>query len=97
MHPIDLTIWLLSILRNPTLNPINVGSSRRITILELAESLRRFSSESKVTVVESDSQPTYYYPEIMNIKKYYNLSESIALEDGLEDWVRFLRDSNKLI
>lgn len=93
MHPIDLTLWLLKILNSPTLEPINVGSDRSITIMELAEIIRRISPSSNVSILNENAVPNFYYPETRNTRKTYGLRETIELEAGLADWYQFLKNT----
>jgi nucleoside-diphosphate-sugar epimerase len=90
MYPTDMISWLLSILVNPSLSPINVGSEDSKTMLEIA-SLVANVFDSRVAVVGgADFPESHYVPDTRNTKSSYGVSEDISLIETLRRWNKWL-------
>lgn len=83
----DMAHWLITILLDGQTNAAyNVGSDRALTMIEIAECIRKIYSPSKAIVCHSDSESkiSVYVP---NVEKCKNLGLNInyTLEDSLEE------------
>jgi dTDP-glucose 4,6-dehydratase len=84
----DLAIWLWTMLfRAPPLTPVNFGSDRDVSILELAHIVASVVNlEVEVKVAESplpESLPSRYVPSIARAKELLGLSPLIGLEEAI--------------
>lgn len=92
MYPTDMVVWLLRIIQSPTTDVIRVGSPEKVTILELAELILKIngngsiSNRGNLTVA-----PSVYFPNLSETITRYNFRETIALEESLLRWAKFLR------
>ena len=90
MYPTDLVIFLLTLLNNPTLDPIHVGSNQGITMLELAT---LFSNCFELPIeIEENPQSAFssYFPSTKKTEKYLGVEHRITLEDSLFKWKDWL-------
>jgi dTDP-glucose 4,6-dehydratase len=88
LYAADLAIWLWTILfQAPSLVPLNVGSARDISILELAQVVAAtLSPETQIFVArkaDPDAAPARYVPSIDCAEKLLGLRETVALEDAV--------------
>jgi nucleoside-diphosphate-sugar epimerase len=88
LYAADLVIWLWTILfRAPSLVPINVGSARDVSILELAQVVAAtLRPETQIVVArkaDPDAAPARYVPAIDRAEKLLSLRETITLEDAI--------------
>lgn len=96
LYMADLVIWLWHIfLRGQPLRPYNVGSSRAISIAELANAVAgEFSSEIQVNIlgIPDPQKPiARYVPDTQRAKKELSLEQMISLKDGInrtKNWHR---------
>ena len=104
LYAADLTIWLWTMLfRAPSLTPINVGSDRDVSILELARAVAAtINPEIEVEVAKAAVPGTpvaRYVPSITRARDLVGLSPRIGLEDCIRRtaaWyrVRIDREAN---
>jgi dTDP-glucose 4,6-dehydratase len=100
LYAADLTIWLWTMLFNaPPLTPINVGSDRDVSILELARAVAdALNPEIKVEVAKSavpGALPARYVPSVARAKDQLGLNQIIGLEDCIRRtaaWYRLWSD-----
>jgi dTDP-glucose 4,6-dehydratase len=84
----DLVEWLFAILeRGETARPYNVGSDHALSILELAERVRRVLGTRNEIVVkgkpEPGAKPSVYVPEIGRAQSELGLSVSVPLDEAI--------------
>lgn len=83
----DLVEWLFAILeRGEAGRPYNVGSDVAVSILELAETVRRVLGAKNDIVVKGASQggpPSVYVPEIGRAREELGLDVRIGLEEAI--------------
>ena len=84
----DLVEWLFAILeRGETARPYNVGSAEALSILELAERVRRVLGTSNEIIVkgkaEPGAKPSVYVPEIGRAQGELGLSVSVSLDEAI--------------
>lgn len=88
LYAADLTIWLWTILfRGPALLPINVGSDRDVSILELAETVAA-TLNPHITIrvarrPEPGSAPARYVPCVDRARELLGLHEITSLEESI--------------
>ena len=102
LYAADLTIWLWTILFcAPDLVPINVGSAKDVSILELARTVAvTLNPETEVHVAQRavpGAQPARYVPAVDRARELLNLEETIPLEESIRrtaTWNREQRESS---
>lgn len=100
LYAADLVIWLWTILfRAPSLLPLNVGSARDLSILELAQVVAAtLSPETQILVARKatpGAAPARYVPSIDRAEKVLGLREMTTLEDAIRRTAAWHRDSGK--
>jgi len=88
LYAADLTIWLWTILfRALDLIPINVGSARDVSILELAQSVAAvLNPDAEIRVAHkavSGVQPARYVPSVDRARQLLGLEETIPLQETI--------------
>lgn len=88
LYGADLAIWLWTMLfRAPSLVPINVGSAREVSILELAKTVANILNPNAVIDVAFQplpgSAPSRYVPSVDRAKQLLGLEESVNLEESI--------------
>ncbi len=88
LYAADLAIWLWTMLfRAPPLTPVNVGSGRDVSILELAHIVANVVNPSvEVELAKSPvtgSLPSRYVPSIARAKELLGLIPLIGLEEAI--------------
>lgn len=94
LYAADLAIWLWTILfRAPTLVPINVGSDRDVSILELAQTVAATLNPSTEILVARQpvlgAPPLRYVPSIDRARQTLQLNISVDLAESIRrtaDW-----------
>ena len=94
LYAADLTIWLWVILfRGISGRPYNVGSEKKVTIRELAETISsQFKNKIEVKVLGKPTQNSRshnYLPQVHRAKEELKLSEHISLDEGLRRTIAF--------
>ena len=84
----DLVEWLFAILeRGQSGRPYNVGSDHALSILELAEKVRRVLGTNNEIIVkgkaEPGAKPSVYVPEIGRAQGELGLSVSVSLDEAI--------------
>ena len=84
----DLVEWLFAILeRGQSGRPYNVGSDHALSILELAEKVRRVLGTNNEIIVkgkaEPGAKPSVYVPEIGRAQGELGLSVSVPLQEAI--------------
>jgi dTDP-glucose 4,6-dehydratase len=96
LYAADLMIWLWTILfQAPEQIPINVGSPRDVSILELAQIVAHtLSPELEIRVAQKappGAPPARYVPAVARARELLGLEEWTSLEESIQrtaDWYR---------
>jgi len=88
LYAADLAVWLWTILlRAPALTPINVGSARDLSILELAQTVAdTLNPNTQIQVARQPvpgAPPSRYVPCVDRAQQLLSLRESIRLEESI--------------
>jgi len=88
LYASDLAVWLWTILfRGPALVPINVGSGRDVSILELAQTVAATlapGTEIKVAKLPvPGAAPSRYVPSVARAEALLGLRETVGLEESI--------------
>ncbi|CAB4822986.1 unannotated protein [freshwater metagenome] len=90
LYPTDLMHTLLVILTKPTIDDIQVGSSRITTMGELATLISNQFGRKGINYSNPNSLESRYVPEMDCYEKSYKFEQKISLEEGLARWRRWL-------
>jgi dTDP-glucose 4,6-dehydratase len=101
LYAADLAIWLWTILfRAPPLTPINVGSDRDLSILELAHIIAAvLSPRAEITVASQalpGAPPPRYVPSIDRARELLDLRPTVPLEDAISRTANWYRQARRL-
>lgn len=98
MYGADLSVWLWKImLDGETGSVYNVGSEQPITILELAERVKKVVNSSADIHVLNDGfteRAPYYVPDTSLTRAELGVKESYLLEQQLIRYAEWMRDEN---
>jgi dTDP-glucose 4,6-dehydratase len=92
LYPTDLVIWLIKLLVKPTNLPLNFGSDKSMTMKEIANNLSVIFDNSHIDYKNPDSQISHYVPSIENTKKYLGVTQKISFSEGLDRWIKWLKN-----
>jgi nucleoside-diphosphate-sugar epimerase len=89
LYSADLTEWLWTILfTGESCRPYNVGSSREITIADLASSVAQvFGADAKVQIdqePETGKAPERYVPSVARAENELQLRQTVDLAEGIQ-------------
>jgi dTDP-glucose 4,6-dehydratase len=91
MYPTDLVTWLLRIIQSPTTDVIRVGSSEKVTILELAELIVNLTGNGSISNRGNlEVTRSVYIPDVSETLKRYEVGETVALNESLLRWAKYL-------
>ena len=78
--------------------PINIGTPHEVSILELAETIRRLAgSSSKITFIERPTDdPTVRRPDIALARELLDWKPTTPFEDGLKRTIAWFREQLKM-
>lgn len=91
MYPTDLVLWLLTMIKNPTLEVIRVGSPTAITIADLARIV--FSTvnlEERYFYGDENLVATRYVPDLADTLNKYSLTSKVEISEIFERWKNYL-------
>jgi nucleoside-diphosphate-sugar epimerase len=91
MYPTDLVTWLLHVLVNPTVQPINIGGNKKVSLRELAEYMTRLNPKCEIAQNKDFMPANHYYPSTELTEARYKVTQRVSLEDGLNRWYKFLK------
>jgi dTDP-glucose 4,6-dehydratase len=93
LYAADMAVWLWSILlRGASLRPYNVGSSRGLSIRDIAEAVAdRFPKRPRVLIQGKgeNSPPDIYVPCVERARSELGLEEWTSLEQGIDQTIRW--------
>jgi nucleoside-diphosphate-sugar epimerase len=91
MYPSDLVSWLLTIIINPSLEVIRVGSPNAIKISELARIVfSTFNLEDRCFYGDENLVATKYVPDLTETIKKYSLKSKVDTFEIFERWKNYL-------
>ena len=94
----DLVEGMLRMAASDHPGPINVGTPHEVSILELAETIRRLAgSSSKITFIERPTDdPTVRRPDIALARELLGWKPTTPFEDGLKRTIAWFREQLKM-
>jgi dTDP-glucose 4,6-dehydratase len=98
LYASDLAVWLWTILfRAPALQPINVGSTHDVSILELARTVAAtLNSELEICVAQTavpGAEPLRYVPSVDRARELLGLVETVGLEGSIRRTAKWHTDT----
>lgn len=94
----DLVEGLFKLLDSDVVDPINIGTTREISIAEFARIVNEVSGNQAGIVFKEASRikgdPTTRRPDTTRARTLLNWKPRVELEDGLERTIQFFRDTN---
>jgi dTDP-glucose 4,6-dehydratase len=91
LYPTDLVTWLIKLLINPTILPLNFGSDKTLTISEMANNLSAIFNNRKIDYKNPESPLSHYVPSIINTKKHLGVTQKVSFSEGLDRWIKWLK------
>ena len=90
----DLVAGVLLMAASNHLGPINVGTPHEVSMLELAETIRRLAgSSSGITFIERPTDdPTMRCPDITLARELLGWKPTTSFEDGLKRTITWFRE-----
>ena len=94
----DLIGGMMQLMNSSVRTPVNIGNPNQITILELAEIIRKKINPSLDFFYKPLPQddPLQRQPDIQKAKKMLNWEPTISFEDGIEKTINWFRDMKNL-
>lgn len=88
LYAADLAVWLWTMLfRAPALVPINVGSDRDVSILELAQAVAAaLDPKTEIRIAKqavAGALPARYVPSVDRARELLGLRQTVGLEDSI--------------
>ena len=90
MYPTDLVNSLLLILTRPTIDTIQVGSSKITTMEELATLISKQFGGVRINYLNPTALASRYVPELDSSEEIYKFVQKVSIEEGLARWHRWL-------
>jgi dTDP-glucose 4,6-dehydratase len=90
LYPTDLVNALLIILTRPTMDTIQVGSSKITTMGELATLISNQFGGMRINYLNPTALESRYVPEMDSSEKTYKFVQKVSIEEGLARWRRWL-------
>jgi UDP-glucuronate decarboxylase len=89
----DLIAGILKLLRSDLAGPVNIGNPHEVSVLFLAETIKRLTgSESEIVFIERPTDdPTVRQPDITLARKELDWEPEVDFEDGLERTIGWFR------
>jgi dTDP-glucose 4,6-dehydratase len=95
----DMVNGIVRMLRSPHPGPVNLGNPNELTVLELAETIRRMTgSRSPITFVpRPQDDPMVRQPRIDLARQLLSWKPEVGLQDGLARTIAWFRANAELI
>ena len=91
LYATDLVRKLIILSNRPTLNTVHIGSKNRISISDLALTVKKnINNKVKVNSLNLHLEANHYVPSVEESNKYLNDSSEISLDEGLLTWKKWL-------
>ena len=89
LYAADLAIWLWTILLiGKNCRPYNVGSSKEISIKDLADTISRFSTPALPVIMQTEAKPGIpaerYVPNTVRARDELGLTESVSIDNAIK-------------
>jgi nucleoside-diphosphate-sugar epimerase len=100
LYASDLTIWLWNMLfRGPSLLPINVGSGKDLSILELAQEVVAVLNPAHTICVARkcapDAEIARYVPSVERAREYLGLEQTVTLRESIRRTAAWYRNASE--
>jgi len=92
LYPTDMTSWLIACLANPTLQPLHIGSDNPMEMQEVVSRISSLAGGIPVTSGCEAAPITRYVPATIETQKYLGVEQRVSFEDGIERWMRWLKN-----
>ena len=91
----DLIDGIVRLLRSDYSDPVNIGSSDEITILQLAHGIRKLTGSSSEIVFRPlpEDDPKQRRPDLTRAREVLKWEPTTSLEEGLTKTIAFFRES----
>ena len=91
LYVTDLVRKLILLSNRPTLDTIHIGSKNRISILDLALTVKEnLNNKVKINSSNFNLEANHYVPSVEESNKYLDDSSEISLDEGLLAWKEWL-------
>lgn len=92
----DLVEGIYALMQHTTHEPINIGNPREMTILELADTVKKITGNTKEYSYHPlpPDDPKQRCPNIDKAKSILKWSPKVSLEDGLRDTLEYFKKEN---
>jgi dTDP-glucose 4,6-dehydratase len=90
MHPIDLVIWIIKLLLNPSTSSLNFGSDAPITMAKLASTINEITGNKGIEFLGNSEPISVYFPSTIKAQEHLVVKQSIKFEEGIERWINWL-------
>jgi dTDP-glucose 4,6-dehydratase len=90
MHPIDLVIWIIKLLLNPSTSTLNFGSDAPITMANLASRINEITGNKGIEFIGKSEPVSVYFPSTIKARGHLKVKQSIKFEEGIERWISWL-------
>lgn len=83
LYPLELISKILTLLHEPIANPIDIGGTKRVSILELAQAISVVFGRANVILPKSESPSSIYVPDpSLNLIE----NQEISLTESINRW-----------
>ncbi|MDX6220319.1 MAG: dTDP-glucose 4,6-dehydratase [Frankiales bacterium] len=95
----DLVEGIMRLLRSDLAGPVNIGNPHEVSVLELAETIRRLTgSDSEIVYIERPvDDPSVRQPDIALAKRDLGWEPQVSLEAGLARTIEYFRCHPELV
>jgi dTDP-glucose 4,6-dehydratase len=90
MHPIDLVIWIIKLLLNPSTSTLNFGSDAPITMANLASRINEITGNKGIEFIGKSEPVSVYFPSTIKARGHLKVKQSIKFGEGIERWISWL-------
>lgn len=93
LYPTDLVSWILALWLNPPNYVTHIGSSKSITIGDLANSVSKAYGGVPIVFENPNQEASHYVPKTDIIEKNFGVSQKVSLDEGLVRWKNWLENN----
>jgi len=93
----DLVSGIYSLMNSPLNEPVNIGNSIEMSILDLAKTVKKITrSKSKIVFEQLPTDdPKVRQPDITLAKRELNWTPAVKLEEGLKKTIEWFKDTQR--
>jgi dTDP-glucose 4,6-dehydratase len=95
MYPTDMCHWLLTLLVNPTLDTIHIGSNTSVTMDKLAKTINASTHGTDIIYEGLGSQASCYVPKTSKTMDYLNVFQKVNIEEAILRWWKWIHETNR--